>query len=176
MLRRTVIDSIGPRQCGELSRHSSRVMGFPFVEGRVISRMPSSTLIPFLGGLGSLINPFKQKRAPFLSLGYWAAKILASVMRSLLFGTQCREVTARTVRRWQCWINTVAREATHTQVSTMHDNQQTQRDLNKSLLGWWPAKVMIGQVQVMHLGHVARLPLHRPERAALFGWLELENP
>ena len=35
--------------------------------------MPSSTLIPFLGGLGSLINPFKQKRAPFLSLGYWAA-------------------------------------------------------------------------------------------------------
>ena len=37
------------------------------------SRMPSSALIPFLGGLGSLINPFKQKRAPFLSLGYWAA-------------------------------------------------------------------------------------------------------
>ena len=32
------------------------------------TRMPSSTLIPFLGGLGSLINPFKQKRAPFLSL------------------------------------------------------------------------------------------------------------
>ena len=31
--------------------------------------MPSSTLIPFLKGLGSLINPFKQKRAPFLSLG-----------------------------------------------------------------------------------------------------------
>ena len=28
------------------------------------SRMPSSTLIPFWG-LGSLINPFKQKRAPF---------------------------------------------------------------------------------------------------------------
>ena len=39
----------------------------------VLSRMPSSTLIPFLGGLGSLINPFKQKRAPFSSLGYWAA-------------------------------------------------------------------------------------------------------
>ena len=36
-------------------------------------RMPSSTLIPFLGGLGSLMNPFKQRRAPFLSLGYWAA-------------------------------------------------------------------------------------------------------
>ena len=39
--------------------------------------MPSSTLIPFLGGLGSLINPFKQKRAPFLSLDYRAAKDVA---------------------------------------------------------------------------------------------------
>ena len=35
--------------------------------------MTSSSLIPFLGGLGSLINPFKQKKAPFLDLGYWAA-------------------------------------------------------------------------------------------------------
>ena len=43
------------------------------VLGQSKSRMPSSTLIPFLEGLGSLINPFKQKRAPFLSLGYWAA-------------------------------------------------------------------------------------------------------
>ena len=40
-----------------------------------LSRMPSSALIPFLGGLGSLINPFKPKRAPCLSLGYWAAEV-----------------------------------------------------------------------------------------------------
>ena len=39
--------------------------------GRIVARMPSSTLIPFLVGLGSLINPFKQKRAPFFILGYW---------------------------------------------------------------------------------------------------------
>ena len=44
-----------------------------FFVGLQGARMPSSTLIPFLGGLGSLINPFMQKRAPFLSLGYWAA-------------------------------------------------------------------------------------------------------
>ena len=33
----------------------------------LISRMPSSTLIPFLGGgLGSLLNPFKPKKGhPF---------------------------------------------------------------------------------------------------------------
>ena len=36
------------------------------------ARMPSTTLFPFFGGVGSLINPFKQKRAPFLILGYWA--------------------------------------------------------------------------------------------------------
>ena len=32
---------------------------------------PVVPLFPFWGGLGSLINPFKQKRPPFLSLGYW---------------------------------------------------------------------------------------------------------
>ena len=35
---------------------------------------PYCALIPFLGGCRfPLSNPFKQKRAPFLSLGYWAA-------------------------------------------------------------------------------------------------------
>ena len=29
--------------------------------------MPSSALVPFLGALGSPINPFKQKRAPFFN-------------------------------------------------------------------------------------------------------------
>ena len=39
---------------------------FKFLRLQSEARMPSSTLIPFLGGgLGSLINPFKQKRAPF---------------------------------------------------------------------------------------------------------------
>ena len=33
---------------------------------------PVVPLFPFWVGLGSLINPFKQKRAPFLSLGSWA--------------------------------------------------------------------------------------------------------
>ena len=47
-------------------------VAFRFSGVNGLSRMPSSTLIPFLGGLGSLTNPFKQNRAPFLSLGYWA--------------------------------------------------------------------------------------------------------
>ena len=38
----------------------------------IFPRMPSSALIPFLGAPGSPINPFKQKGAPFLFLGYWA--------------------------------------------------------------------------------------------------------
>ena len=38
-------------------------------------------LFPFLGGgLGSLINPFKQQGAPFLSLGYWAAEVGMSTL------------------------------------------------------------------------------------------------
>ena len=51
------------------------MLGFRVYESStpLLSRMPSSTLIPFWGALGSRINPFKQKRAPFLSLGYWAA-------------------------------------------------------------------------------------------------------
>ena len=32
------------------------------IKSACIARMPSSTLIPFWGGLGSLLNPFKQKR------------------------------------------------------------------------------------------------------------------
>ena len=40
-----------------------------------LSRIPSSALIPFLGALGSPINPFKQKRAPSLILGYWATEL-----------------------------------------------------------------------------------------------------
>ena len=31
---------------------------------------PVVPLFPFLGGLGSLTNPFKQRRVPFLILGY----------------------------------------------------------------------------------------------------------
>ena len=38
-------------------------------------RCPVVPLFPFLGGLGSLFNPFKQIRAPFLSLGSWAAQV-----------------------------------------------------------------------------------------------------
>ena len=49
----------------------SRFLGSRF-PCKVTTRMPSSTLIPFLVGLGSLRNPFKQKSAPFFILGYWA--------------------------------------------------------------------------------------------------------
>ena len=52
--------------------------------------MPSSTLIPFLGGLDSLINPFKQKRAPLFKpwlLGSLVAKYLRVVTWSLQYFT-----------------------------------------------------------------------------------------
>ena len=40
-------------------------------DGKILG-CPEMPLFPFLGALGSPINPFKQKRAPFLILGYWA--------------------------------------------------------------------------------------------------------
>ena len=53
-------------------------------------RMRSSALIPFLGALGSLINPFKQKRAPFLIprlLGNLVFRKFANYRRST---TECQ--------------------------------------------------------------------------------------
>ena len=50
-----------------------------------VTRMPSSALFPFLGGLGSLINPFKQKRAPFLIPGYWATQVSTLFMAMSLW-------------------------------------------------------------------------------------------
>ena len=41
----------------------------------LVSGLPSSALVPVLGGLGSLINPFEQTRAPFCVLGYWATQV-----------------------------------------------------------------------------------------------------
>ena len=48
-----------------LTAVSDHVLTFPEGQRGTVARMPSSTLIPFLGGLGSRINPFKQKGHPF---------------------------------------------------------------------------------------------------------------
>ena len=56
----------------EAIRQSPRSASRPWGFGGALARMPSSTLIPLLGGFRF---PYKsqQKRAPFLTLGYWAA-------------------------------------------------------------------------------------------------------
>ena len=91
----------------------------------------------------------------------------ASVIRCLIYGVQCRGV-------W-CYCSEVADlllgklPRPHYRIC-MNDQQLTQQDVNKSL-GLWTVKVYIGQVQLLYVAHVARLPLDRPERIALFGWL-----
>ena len=102
-------------------------------------------------------------------------QISAAVVRCLIYGVQCREVCGATVRTWQAWLNSVAREATKTRLQDMHDSKLTQQDVNKSL-GIWSIKIYIGQAQLQYLGHVARLSPDRPERIALFGWLPHELP
>ena len=99
--------------------------------------------------------------------------VAASVIRSLLFGLQCHAVSGATLRKWQTWLNGVARYVTGTRLSEMHERQITQSDVNQAL-GWWPIQVYVGQAQLMYLGHIARLPHGRPERIALFGWLRVE--
>ena len=51
------------------------------------TRMPSSTLIPFLGGLGSLINPFKQKRG--------------TLFKPWLLGSLAKSLAARSLKEVQ---------------------------------------------------------------------------
>ena len=45
--------------------------------------MPSSTLIPFLVGLGSLINPFKQKRGTLFH-----PRLLGNLEEPRVFGSE----------------------------------------------------------------------------------------
>ena len=86
------------------------------------------------------------------------------------YGVQCREVCGSTARKWQTWLNSVAREATRARLQDTHGQHLSQQGVNKSL-GLWPIKVCIGQAQLLYVAHVARLPLDRPERIALSGWL-----
>ena len=75
------------------ARHSDTLQqGRPF--SSLEFGLPSSTLIPFLGGLGSLINPFKQERAPLFRP--W---LLGSLV-GLLFGIWGSYLEPRHVRSY----------------------------------------------------------------------------
>ena len=90
--------------------------------------------------------------------------INAAVVRALIFGTESRLVTGKTTRKWQCFINGIARYACRQKLSDMQENRVT-----------LPVAASIGAGQLRYLGHVARLPADRPEKCLLYAWLPRES-
>lgn len=102
--------------------------------------------------------------------------VQAAVIRALIFGTECRQVSARarTLRRWQVFLNGICRGICHQRIKNMREDQVTQRDLTKKA-GLWNIKTYVWLGQLRYLGHLARLPDNRIEKHILFGWLPDET-
>ena len=100
--------------------------------------------------------------------------IYAGVVRALLFATETRAVSGKTIRKWQCFMNAVARGACRQRLSKMQEDQLTQRDLTLKL-GLKQISTYIGESQLRYLGHIARSSPDRKEFSLLFSWLPRES-
>ena len=98
--------------------------------------------------------------------------VQAAVIRSLLYSTESRVVSAATMKKWQCFLNTVARGLTGRRLREMEGHMTMQDVLREAHLDTISTYIEVGQLN--YLGHVARLPEKRLERALLFGWLPPE--
>ena len=99
--------------------------------------------------------------------------IYARVLRALLFGTESRCVCGTTMRKWQCFLNGIARFACRQKLRTMQEDHVTQQDLSNQL-GLKKIATYVGSGQLAYLGHLARLPEGRIEKQMLFSWLPRE--
>ena len=98
--------------------------------------------------------------------------VQAAVVRSLLYSTESRVLSAVTIKKWQCFLNTIARGLTGRRLRDMEGNMTMQDVLREAHLDTISTYIEVGQLN--YLGHVARLPANRLERALLFGWLPPE--
>lgn len=94
----------------------------------------------------------------------------ATVIRSLSYSTESRVVSAVTIRKWQVFLNAIARGLTGRRLRDMEGMADVRREANLDSI-----HVYIGVGQLRYLGHVARLPAARLERALLFGRLPSES-
>ena len=99
--------------------------------------------------------------------------IYAGVLRALLFGTESRCVSGKTIRKWQCFLNGIARFACRQKLRTMQEDHVTQQDLSNQL-GLKKIATYVGSGQLAYLGHLVRLPEGRIEKQMLFSWLPRE--
>ena len=97
----------------------------------------------------------------------------ATVIRNLLYSTESRVVSAVTIRKWQVFLNAIARGLTGRRLRDM-EGSMTMADVRREA-NLDSIHVYIGVGQLRYLGHVARLPAARLERALLFRWLPSES-
>lgn len=108
-----------------------------------------------------------------IALRVQAKLIKATVVASLLYGSECRGFTPKQEQRYQKFLNDITFGLCKQRRIKMHDEQKTLADLRASL-DLETIRVMIGKRQLGFLGHVARMPPERLERRALWMWLDTE--
>ncbi len=70
-----------------------------------------------------------------LTLKTKGSLVRATVFRCLLYGTDSRFVSAKTIRKWQTFANGLARYIANQRIRTMHDDQVTMQDVRRTV-GW----------------------------------------
>ena len=98
--------------------------------------------------------------------------VRASVLRSLLYGTESRAVSGPTVRKFQTFWHAVARGITGQRIRDMEGSctiSDVRRRANLESISTY-----IGVGQLNYLGHIARLPADRLEKQMLTAWLPHE--
>ena len=99
--------------------------------------------------------------------------VQAAVVRSFLYSTESRVVSGKTIRKWQTFLNTVARGITGRRLREM-EGELTMADVRREA-GLDSISTYISVGQLRYLGHIARLPPDCLERVLLFSWLPPES-
>ena len=99
--------------------------------------------------------------------------VQAAVVMSSLYSTESRIVPGKTIRKWQTFLNTVARGITGRRLRDMQ-GQLTMADVRREA-GLDSISTYISVGQLRYLGHIARLPSDRLEKILLFSWLPQES-
>ena len=119
---------------------------------------------------------FRQLPRLYLSPRDLGRVIRATVLASLLYGTETRPVNKKCLQKFQAFFNKVLRGCTATRKSEMHDNQENMYDIMQRM----GLDSIETQIQVRRLrwlgeeGGIASLPPGRWEHIALTGALSPE--
>ena len=98
--------------------------------------------------------------------------VKASVLRSLLYGTESRAVSGPTLRKFQTFWHGVARGITGQRIKDM-EGSCTMTDVRRRA-NLESIATYVGVGQLNYLGHIARLPSDRLEQQMLTAWLPTE--